>query len=168
MFEAIFGFFALWSIGFWSLVAVASIIFIVGAESDKYTFSGIVTAVLALLYWRPLMAVGLSWQIIVGIVVGYCLAGVAWSVFRWWKYVEAVVIQFKKESGGQLSDTEKSSVKYQVSVNRNKRRILGWIAYWPWSVIWNITGDVFTMLYNHMKAAYQRIADAALAKLGVS
>ena len=174
MLESIFGFFAVGMIGFWLLVLIASIIFITGAESDNYVLSAIVTILLGIAYWKPLMAVGLSWQVIAVCVSAYVIFGIGWSAWRWWKYVHQTVERVKKsgrsymERDGVLTDEDKERIKLAVNVSDNKGRIIGWMAYWPWSAFWNVTGDFFTMVYDSMKSAYQRIADKALEKLGIS
>ena len=167
MFETLLGFFAFGAIGFWLLLLVASIIFIASVECDTYSPAVIATIILAVIYWKPLIGLGLTWQsLLIGTAV-YVGAGIAWSVWRWIKYVKETVESYNEKKGGKLDDYTKSSIKDAVSVSRNKSKITAWIAYWPWSAFWNITGDFFKMIYENMKAVYQKIANKELEKLGI-
>ena len=46
---------------------------------------------------------------------------------------------------------------------KNKRRIMGWVMYWPWSVVWTIINDpvrkFFKMLWRKLSGQYQKMAD---------
>ena len=57
--------------------------------------------------------------------------------------------------------TRRSILKPLVS--RNKRRILLWMAWWPWSAIWTVINDpvrkIFRTLYNSIKGWLQAVAD---------
>lgn len=50
-------------------------------------------------------------------------------------------------------------------VRNNKRRILTWMVYWPWSMFWTVLNDpvkrLFKYIYAKMKAVYQKIVDRA-------
>jgi hypothetical protein len=41
---------------------------------------------------------------------------------------------------------------------------MGWIAWWPWSLFWNLTQDFFTTIYDAMTGIYEKIAMAVVAK----
>jgi len=167
MFESVLSFFAFGAIGFWLLLFVASIIFIACVEAETYPAAVVATAILALIYWKPIIGLGLTWQSFsIGVAV-YVALGIVWSVWRWIKYVKATVELYNERKGGKLDDFAKSSIKSAVSASNNKSKITAWIAYWPWSAFWNITGDFFKFIYDNMKAVYQKIANRELEKLGI-
>ena len=56
------------------------------------------------------------------------------------------------------------TLEQSLEISGNKSRIIAWMVYWPWSLIWNVTGDFFTMIYETMMGVYQRIADKAVGK----
>lgn len=53
--------------------------------------------------------------------------------------------------------------------SENKSRIMGWIAYWPWSGLWTLINDPFrkicTFLYQRIKGFLQDIADKIYADI---
>ena len=53
--------------------------------------------------------------------------------------------------------------------SENKKKIMGWLAYWPWSFLWTFINDpvrtFFNWLYESLSGLYQRIADSAFRGL---
>jgi hypothetical protein len=157
MIAEVIAFFALWSVGFWLLLGIASVLFMVACEKDLLPLSIITTLILVGIYHAPIAAIVANPVILlIGFVV-WTVAGVIWSVWRWSRYVVKTI---KEAHGGD--------VKYQLQLSRNKTRIINWIVYWPWSLIWNITGDFFTGIYEAMEGVYQKILDRALEKAGLN
>jgi len=146
----------------WILAVIASIIFIASIENDHYATPSITAIVLGIIFWPFLAAVGV--KTLIFIVAGYALAGVGWSLFKWHRYVNKVANKYREKCGTTLSKEQKSDLKREVSVSENKSRLTGWIAWWPWSLLWSLTGDFFNMLYDAMVNAYQKISNSALSK----
>lgn len=48
----------------------------------------------------------------------------------------------------------------------NKSRIIGWMAFWPFSMVGTLLNDpirkLFTWIFNHLKGLYQKMADKIL------
>jgi hypothetical protein len=148
------------TVWFWIITSLASIIFIASIENDHYVTPSILAIILTLIYWTPIMALG--WKVI-GIGIGlYILVGMIWSTFRWFRYVRAKVEYYQKMYGTVVDKSRMDSIKDALDVSYNKARIIGWGAYWPWSMLWNILGDLVNTVYDWMKGIYQRIADKAL------
>ena len=117
MIESIFTFFAFGTLGFWLLLSLTSIIFISCIENDTYVFPNIVLVVLGIVYWKPLWLLG--WKpIIIGILC-YTIAGIIWSVYRWYRYVKSKVEEFKRVNG-ETSCDKYSNIKWDTDVNQNK------------------------------------------------
>ena len=182
MIETLLAFFAVGAIGFWLLLFIASIIFIAAVENDEYAFSIVATIILLAIYWKPLLALGAHWNLIAIFGGLYVVAGIAWSIWRWTRYVQKAAENYQ-EIAEQLKskfkdkntsenvremEYEKTKFKDKIDVKDNKSRIVGWIVYWPWSAFWNITGDFFNAIYDHLKAVYQKIANKALAKYNIT
>jgi hypothetical protein len=169
MIETLFTFFTLGTFGFWLLMAIASVIFISSIENDHYTFPSIILALIGIAYWKPLMSLALDWRGIVACIIGYVVIGMAWSVYRWFRYVKVKIDKYKDEypdapvDGGRY--THYDTLENSVEVSNNKARITSWIIYWPWSLIWNITGDFFTMVYESMTSIYTNISKKYLDNL---
>lgn len=164
--------FELWTIGFWILMAVCSIIFIAAIENDKYFVPAVVTGLLGLCYWKSLASLQLDWRTIgLGALI-YIVAGIIWSVYRWYRYVHDYVDNYKEKNPtfkkhGKLSESDLEYLKSRIDVTDNKSRICTWIGYWPWSLVWHITGDLFNSIYKNMKKVYQKIVNHALSNISV-
>lgn len=160
MIESILAALAVGTFWFYLIIAIASIVFIACIENDHYGTPTVVSILLAVLYWKAFTV--LSLPTIAIIVGGYAVAGVLWSVYRWYRHVQQAAFRFREKYGTTLTSSQKSDLKSEIKVSEHKSRITAWIAYWPWSLLWNITGDFFSMLYDAMVNAYQHIADRAL------
>jgi len=165
MIETLFTFFAFGTIWFWLLAFIVSIIFIASIENDHYTLPTIIAIILGILFWKPIMA--FSWQTLSIVVAGYALAGVIWSVFKWYRHVHKKVASYCEKYGDTLTGMQKVNLELELSVSANKARLTGWISWWPWNLTWSLTGDFFNMLYDTMTTAYQRIADRAIGNFKV-
>lgn len=167
MIESILALFALGTLWFWVLLAVLSIIFIAAIENEKYFVPTLITIGFAGAYWKAFSALSLDWRA-VAIGVGiYALMGILWSVFRWFKFVKSAAGEYRKKADGILTQSQLSDLRREIGVSNNKSRITAWVAYWPWSLIWNITGDFFTMIYENLEGLYQKIADHAIGKFQI-
>ena len=157
--------FSFGTIWFWIIALTASIIFIASVENDHWLTPTITAIVLGIIYWNQLMAVG--WQTIVLTIAGYVLAGVLWSLFKWYRHVSKKAAYYHEKYGNTMLPALYSELRSAVSVSSNKSRLTGWIAWWPWSLVWALTGDFFNFLYDMMVNAYQKIANRALGKFTV-
>ena len=167
---AILAFFAFGELGFWLGLLALSAVYTVATERDIHGFAIFATILGVALWWPYVVAAFAAWQLLlIGIGV-YALAGGAWSVFRWFKYCRDFVTKnpyqgvtdYSEGSGRKLSAQEYFSKKLKPS--EHKSRLIGWIAYWPWSLIWNIVGDTLTAIYDALANIYQKTADAVIKK----
>lgn len=150
---------------FWFLVVIASTIIIACVENEHYPTPSIVAIILGLIYWKPLLA--LPWQTIAIGIAAFALLGVLWSAFKWFRFVNRKTAEVREEHGNSITQENLNDLKREVSLSRHKAMITGWIAFWPWSVAWSLTGDFFNMLYDAMVNVYQKISDRALGKFQV-
>jgi len=165
MIESILTAFAFGTIWFWVLTFLVSIIFIASIDNDHYATPTSTAIVVGLLFWKPIMA--LSWQAIAISFAVYVLAGILWSLFKWYRFVQKKAAYYHEKCGTTLTSTQLTSFKDSVSVLGNKARLTGWIAWWPWSLIWSVTGDFWNFLYDTMVNAYRKIADREINKFTV-
>lgn len=107
----------------------------------------------------------LSWQAIATILVGYVLVGIVWSLFKWNRYVNAKIKEVIERYGSWENAIKSLVIIHEISPSYNKSKLIGWIAWWPWSMFWDLSGDFFTMLYEGMTNAYQKITDNAISKV---
>jgi hypothetical protein len=128
----------------------------------------------------------------VGVGLCYALCGVAYSFMKWYLFLSArlerwkeVVRSFRdkfhvspeqKVTPGtpQMKDFVKLHYPefwvldhgdYRVLVKPRplKNRIVGWMVYWPWSLLWSLFDDVITgffkYLYRHLVGSYDAMAN---------
>ena len=123
-------------------------------------------------------------------VLGYLLAGMTWSVIRWYIFCRDQLRQyntlksdFLKEKG--LSETKLvpeelrsdwllrlesyRQISYAPSVRDHKNQIIGWMAFWVISMIWFFINDlvkwIFKEIYHFISGFLQRIADNVFADI---
>ena len=157
---AILEFFALGTWGFWLLIAITSIVITALVENDRRIFPGFILASLAAAYFKDLTLLG--WQSLSLGVLGYCLIGAIWSFYRWHRYTSFTADSFSRTYGTQLTESRYADLSDCLSVAENKGCITTWIAYWPWSLIWNIFGDVLTAIFDSLRSIYRGIATRKL------
>jgi hypothetical protein len=188
------GLFVLGSLGFWLLTIGVVIALMVLVEFEKNFISlCLVAATAALLYFggnsdafrwfvdHPLQ-VGLA-------ILGYILAGSAWSIVKWFLFVvekKEKFLEFKahylnthpegiegfkkmfNDNTVSVYDTDRQahfSIRkaYGIPEPRDyKSRIVGWMGWWPWSLLNAILFDffkkVFQHIYNVLTELYRSIA----------
>lgn len=50
-------------------------------------------------------------------------------------------------------------LKSNISPSNHKNQIIGWLSYWPWSVFWDCTADLFKNLYKFLQNAYHIVSE---------
>jgi hypothetical protein len=159
MIETALSFFALGTIGFYIILTIVSILCIIGVETETYGLAAFFTITFTLAYWKSISALNLGWQFFAIALSSYAVGGILWSIYKWHAYVRGIV----KEA--IATNQKRDSIKYDVSVSRNKGKIVAWIAYWPWSLLWSLTGDFFNFIYENVSNVYEKITKNALNKL---
>jgi hypothetical protein len=101
-------------------------------------------------------------------LAAYLLAGVAWSILKWYFYV---LDEADKYVEAKRLDTINWSVvkhRYPPQVRDHKERIVRWMMCWVTSVIWTLCHDFLTRLYRRivdmLAGLFQRISDRVFAK----
>lgn len=116
----------------------------------------------------------------------YLVVGVVWGIFKWYKFVdqkrdayEGHVQNFMRMKGLTKRESLKNEdvlpdwqryveSRYRGSeiiptALRNKGNIMTWMAYWPFSVFWAVTGDLvewsYTKLYKLVSKFAGRIVE---------
>jgi len=174
--------FVIGTIWFWVLVAIASgliIYFLETALNDEYHDTGggapstlIIGIVIALYYFlgskqdvkdfffylkdHPWLSLGR-----IGI---YISIGIIWSVFKWFFFLQNKKEYFKKKM-------ETSSWKFNESdipqAKRNKARIISWMSYWPFSMLWTTINEpvkkTFRFIYSKIEGVFQKMANSTFS-----
>lgn len=165
MIESLLAALAIGTVWFWVIAVIASVLIIACVEHEHYPTPSIVAILLAIIYWKPITAA--PWQTIGIVVGGFVLAGILWSVFNWFRFVQKKTNYYREKYGDTLTAEQMSDLKESIKVSSHKAQITGWIAFWPWSLFWTLTGDFFNMIYDAMVNVYQNIANRALGKFTV-
>ena len=112
--------------------------------------------------------------------------GTVWSVAKWWFYVRERRDDYNQKKlkfikrhnlGLKVTDAipEDKLLEYdgwigsmRIGVARpdpsaHKSRIMTWMVYWPWSMLWTLINDpikkLFKAIYARIEGVYERISD---------
>ena len=171
-FTAILTFFLFPSLGFFLGLLALSVVYTIATERDTHGFAIFATILGIGLFWKSIVALGaIAWPFILTGVGAYLLIGGIWSVFRWLKYCQNYIAKNPYNtamndysSGREVRLTAQEYFSKKLRPSEHKSRLIGWIVYWPWSLIWNIAGDTLTAIYDALANVYQKTADAVIKK----
>lgn len=92
--------------------------------------------------------------IAIGIVIGYLIVGVIWSMAKW-------AIYCLDQRTIALDPRVRHDVAPPVPRN-NKDRIVTWMSYWPLNMVWTFFDDVvakaFSMAFERFEGSYEKIS----------
>lgn len=94
-------------------------------------------------FWASLSE---NWMIYVGYFLTYMFTGFAWSVLKLRMYAKDYID--KTNYPNYFSNMKTNQDKALYMLNMNKQRILGWILYWPLSLLHFVSYDMFVRIYN--------------------
>jgi hypothetical protein len=181
------GFLTVGAWGFWVLLIIASIVASELLDTDqpgKASFLAlVVVAILAVLSnFNPLTWIAANPVETVAWVVGYFAAGSAWSVGKWWFWLN----KSKRRINDLLANNPGKSLKdiaynfrslnlptsFPPKVGDYKSRIIGWITLWPASVAWTLLNDpvrwIGEQIYAHLGGMMQRISNKIFSDFDTS
>lgn len=88
---------------------------------------------------------------IILIIVFYMLIGLVWSLAKWLLFLK----KYKEYYNGW------GSAGRPIAKN-NSNRIITWMSYWPFSILWELIGNFFTgwfrWLYKQTSGLYDKLA----------
>lgn len=150
---------------FWALLFTAWCLITVFTENDSTFKASIVfIATACLLEWfgkiQLFQAIWHHPKEDVIYLLGYLAIGLLFSLYKWTSYVRHMVKDDRRQYG--------SESLIAPTVDSHSTRIIGWMMYWPFSLIWTLINDpirwLFTFVYNESKAVFQKISDNIYAK----
>jgi hypothetical protein len=177
--------FIIGTFGFWALLVASFLLVLIMTEVGDSPFWAAFTI------FGTLLALDLfgnaelwSWiasnpLVLAGGAVGYVAFGIAWSMFKWFKFARKRLVvyqnqrsKFMKNHG--LGENDEMPANLYLSWSdyltgaialpdprKEKRRIVAWMSYWPWSVIYFVLADlvreIFQFVYNRTSVIFQRI-----------
>lgn len=122
---------------------------------------------------------------------GYFVAGAVWSVIKWSFYVRDRRYRYEEDKmkflrhhgvkGSKIPNVLLAAWKHRCEpaythdrhhpgtlamvpqVHEHKARVMRWMMFWPWSVVWTIVNDpikkLFKRIYRAIKSLLQHISD---------
>lgn len=118
------GFFAIGTLWFWILIAVASIIIFAFIEHEKgvMAFITFIAAMVALSFWGDVSWKWFTenWIISIGIVVSYFVLGTFWGVNKWWFFVRLMREKYDEALAAFQKDWK--DLRARLNILRDVRR----------------------------------------------
>jgi len=167
--STVLAFFVFPAAGFFLGLLALSVVYTIATETDSHGIAIFSTVLAIALYWATISVAVAAWHLLlIGILVYLVLGGV-WSVYRWLNYCRKFIQEHpytitveEYSSGRRVLLTEEQYYKSELLPSKNRSRLIGWVAYWPWSLVWNITGDLLTTVYNLLVDIYKRTAERVI------
>lgn len=190
-------FFVVGSILFWALTFTLFVVLtaFVASENNFFATVSVIAYILAINLFGD--AHTLMWvkdnagPLLIGAIV-YLIVGIGWSIWKWWFFnmdIAEKLLQVKRDILGPLAmkDTEIPAdkiakfyserdilqingrpVEFPVRALRYKSRIIGWMSYWPLSLLCTLLDDFFRKLYHRiysfLQKQYQAITERVFGK----
>ena len=191
-FEFLATFFVFGSIAFWLLLLIVSLVIVWQVEGDEVGGGLAIFTMLIMLaaleYMSDVKALSYIYEHPLEILKWFCvyvIIGIAWSFAKWaWalykvsEYAQKLYDEFNKESGKKdqswaMFIKHSFNFRYYAHIyiggelppqaSYNKKRLVFWAMYWPWSLIWTLLGDwiteLFERLIDFLTGLYQRVSN---------
>ncbi|MBI2108785.1 MAG: hypothetical protein HYT93_01205 [Parcubacteria group bacterium] len=188
--EWFFGLFVLGSFGFWTLVVIANIALFACTENER-PFLGIFVLLGTFLLLQFLGDLHLFTYLknhpfaIFMYFGGYLVCGTVWSVLKWYFYLLNKKEEYEELKKQHFSDSDMdeknlenwkrtnthSEMKRLIrsSIFDYKEKIVTWMTFWPWSVLWTLIDDfvfkVFNKIFYYIRGLYESIKKRVFASI---
>lgn len=135
---------------FFESLSAPGIFFIMAAIAAVYFFKLDFRAVIDAAYWVALLS------------VPYVIAALAWGVAKWYLMIKArfVDVKSKLDDGRKLTEEEigRELDRARPRARDHKDEIIGWMLYWPLSLVGTILTQTFEVLYNAVATRLDEIS----------
>ena len=169
MVDTVVAFFAgmLFSWYFWPIMFITALFF----EAFERSVLAVFTAILAALGFYGFFGVGdWSWYGLATVVAGYIGAGIAYSVWRWYRYVDREAERFNKRlpelkekaANGKEHDLESAVNVFNRDTNYREKldTISYWVLMWPISGIAHLCGDILRLIQKTITTFFSGLFDS--------
>lgn len=92
----------------------------------------------------------------------YPFVGLAWSMWRYKRYVNFKIKQAMEENERYDEEINREALRSQLSIVRQSDRVAYWILLWPSNMIVNVFADVWDVLVEQLKTRLARIYNSIL------
>lgn len=160
----LFELFVVGSFWFWGLIGAAIIWELISTANElwRLTLAGLLVFLSILQFGTNLnpwssVAQNPSW---VGVgVLGYLALGIVWMIWKWRCFVFEEIEKCKGYNR-----------QVQINVDGHKSDLMGWAAFWPFSLLAyifsDLTQNIYEGIYRHMRNWLQSMADRLVSKYG--
>jgi hypothetical protein len=154
---------------FWILFSVFMIAIITCVEEfekDGYNranfgwpiFLNVVVIACLYFFYRSEINLGLTTTQIILFSLAYIGIGLAWSFFKWLKFVKYKYRQYLKAQNSSYSRTMED---FKPKVSEEKDQLISWIVFWPYSMVRyafvQLLGDLMDELIKRFTGVYNTI-----------
>ena len=184
--------FGLW---FWVIIAAVIILEIILVEYEKPIVGMLVLggALAAFHFWSDVE--WMQWIAdhplhFLGGLVGYVVVGVLWGVFKWFLYIKEFVYAYQQQRQQWLTRKGVKNAKLDTVVpenlrkewnedhryrrsdtdpphaRQNKERIITWMGFWPWSMLWSLVRDPFQFIYRAIAVRLEKMSEKIYQQAG--
>ncbi len=153
---------------FYTLLLIAAVLVIWALEYDYYWRATlvIVGTFLALNFFgssNELRALGsYIWHnpvVSFGFFLSYLGIGTVWAIISWKRFLGRTRREYL-EKKRKMSTHEAENI-----VRDNKHRIITWMAYWPFSILWSALRDPFQEIYERLSGTFSKMAMRDLSEI---
>jgi hypothetical protein len=157
---------------FWGLMLVPFGVALAASEYESITAGALALIIAGLIVYsktgvEPLYWALTNWLTVLLYLGGYVFAGAIYATVKWWWVVEKSTSRIQhdyneyKKAFPNTSTVEnfKTSSYNSVKASLNKMRITGWMVWWPPSLVWSITHDLFTEIWNWVYNMFVNLFD---------
>lgn len=108
-------------------------------------------------------------------VPAFFVLGAVWSLAKWWLFVKREALEYREYRMSYLISNGISDATLDTIVpdhlkgriceakkplaRMHKNRIITWMVYWPFSMVWTILDEPWRLIYEFMSRVFQRISD---------
>jgi hypothetical protein len=161
-----------WLLGFatgvlltpWAIVAL--FIFAIIFDRAEWGFLSFVLSVV--LVWSASVVFGIlphiSWYAVAPL---YLVTGIAWSAWRYKRFVEAEVAEFNKHTNQATASAIRHQL-YTLAPRNNITRIAYWVLNWPINLIHMTVSDLFDVVERLVRQLAKHIYDKTFASATAS
>jgi hypothetical protein len=152
---------------FWIVIGLSLILdTIIIANDEQIPAAIFASAVIAATILFTDAAKGVSVQVVVVCALAYVVIGIIWSVWKWYGFVRKSYYSLKQRWDTTAHKTYNTFTDYikdkRPSASENKQLIVGWMAFWPFSILWWVLTwprKLFIELFDYLRNLYDRITD---------
>jgi hypothetical protein len=177
---------AIGTLWFWVALVVLLVVITVVVESESGTWATVVTVGSLLginyLYKLSLFTLAVSNPShTLGLLLVYLVAGVVWSLIKWYFYLHERLKEFNESQAKFLKDNKATEMTPALAAQftgsysytgiptakGHKADLTRWATYWPFSVVGSLLNDVvrktWVYIFDLLQSTYQRMADSMFA-----